>query len=86
MLKSFLNKVWSFFGTSKESKREESAHLRKKFLKNDNGKHPVNDSMDRKNQSMKDSQGVSDFSGSGYNGPGNVDHEKRDTNMGQRNF
>lgn len=41
---------------------------------------------DSKQQSMKDSQGKSDFSGSGYNGPGNVDREKTNSNMGQRNF
>jgi hypothetical protein len=44
------------------------------------------DFIDRKNQSLKDSQGVDDFSGSGYKGPGNVDHEKTNSNMGQRNF
>ncbi len=44
------------------------------------------DFIDSKNQSMKDSQGVSDFSGSGYHGPGNVDAEKRNSNMSQRNF
>lgn len=36
--------------------------------------------------SMKSSQGKSDFSGSSYNGPGNVDREKRNSNMSQRNF
>jgi hypothetical protein len=40
----------------------------------------------QKEQSMIDSQGVSDFSGSGYNGPGNVDREKTNSNMSQRNF
>jgi len=44
------------------------------------------DLIARKNESMKDSQGKSGFSGSGYNGPGNVDAEKRNSNMGQRNF
>lgn len=39
-----------------------------------------------KNESMKSSQGNSDFSGSSYNGPGNVDAEKRNSNMSQRNF
>lgn len=37
-------------------------------------------------QSRKDSQGKSDYSGSSYNGPGNVDHEKTNSNMGQRNY
>jgi hypothetical protein len=37
-------------------------------------------------QSRKDSQGKSDFSGSSYNGPGNVDHEKTNSNAGQRNY
>ncbi len=40
----------------------------------------------KRQQSLKDSQGVSDFSGSGYNGPGTVDREKTNSNMAQRNF
>jgi hypothetical protein len=41
---------------------------------------------DAREESLRSSQGKSDFSGSGYNGPGNVDHEKRNSNMSQRNF
>lgn len=58
--------------------------LQKKFLKKDDTEQ--NEFIAKKNQSMKDSQGVSDFSGSGYNGPGNVDREKTNSNMSQRNF
>lgn len=35
-------------------------------------------------QSMKDSQGVSDYSGSSYNGPGKPDWEKRTFNKAHR--
>jgi hypothetical protein len=42
--------------------------------------------MAARKQSRKDSQGKSDFSGSSYNGPGNVDREKRNSNMSQRNY
>jgi len=51
-----------------------------------NGTNAKNDFIQKKKQSMEDSQGKSNFSGSSYNGPGNVDHEKRDSNMSQRNF
>ena len=61
--------------------------MQKNFIKPE---QPINDGQNdfikSKNQSMKDSQGVSDFSGSAYNGPGNVDKEKRNSNMSQRNF
>ncbi|MBA2405381.1 MAG: hypothetical protein H0V66_11465, partial [Bdellovibrionales bacterium] len=65
---------------------ETTESLPKNNLKKDSSNKKVNDFIDRKNQSMQDSQGKSDFSGSGYNGPGNVDREKRNSNMGQRNF
>jgi hypothetical protein len=66
----------------KDSARE---NLQKNFLKEDKPAKE-NDFITRKNQSMNDSQGVSDFSGSAYNGPGNVDREKTNSNMSQRNF
>lgn len=44
------------------------------------------DFIKRKKQSLSDSQGVDDFSGSSYKAPGNVDHEKTHSNMSQRNF
>lgn len=37
-------------------------------------------------QSLRNSQGKNDWTGSGYNGPGNVDREKRNSNMAMRNF
>ena len=63
------------------------ARLQKNFLKPEQPENnDQSDFIKSKNQSMKDSQGVSDFSGSSYNGPGNVDREKRNSNMSQRNF
>ncbi len=59
--------------------------LKKFFNKNLQDK-PKNDFIKSKMQAMKDSQGKGDFSGSSYNGPGNVDHEKTYSNMSQRNF
>lgn len=70
----------------------------KKFFRKDNSGQPKVQAKSKRNnpkpsfleesrqQSMKDSQGVNDFSGSSYKGPGNVDHEKRNSNMSQRNF
>lgn len=55
-------------------------------IKKDQKKENYDQMIDRKQQSMQDSQGKSNFSGSSYNGPGNVDHEKTNSNMGQRNF
>jgi hypothetical protein len=66
----------------KDSAREK---LQENFLLKDQPTKQ-DDYINKKNQSMSDSQGVSDFSGSGYNGPGNVDREKTNSNMGQRNF
>ena len=37
-----------------------------------------------KEQSKIDSQGSSDFTGSGYNGPGHVDHDKTIGNRSRR--
>lgn len=83
-----LNKMKSFFNNFKEhSNTAARENLQKNFLKKENSlKNESNDFMKKKNQSMSDSQGVSDFSGSGYNGPGNVDREKVNSNMSQRNF
>lgn len=54
--------------------------LRRNMLRNfsikDKNSPVESDFINSKLQSMKDSQGTSDFSGSGYNGPGNVDHGK----------
>lgn len=59
----------------------------KNFLKKpDRSSGNTDDLITRKTQSMENSQGTNDFSGSAYNGPGNVDHEKRNSNMSQRNF
>lgn len=87
MLGDFFNKVFKFLGSYKRpAQNDESTKLQKKFLKKEDGISKANDFIERKMQSMSDSQGASDFSGSSYNGPGNVDHEKRNSNMSQRNF
>lgn len=39
-----------------------------------------------RDQSMRDSQGEADHSGSGYHGPGNIDREKVNSNMARRNY
>lgn len=82
MKQSLLSKLFSVFREVKESRGK-----KKKSAKKYAPKQPQDNSfIEQKMQSMKDSQGNSDFSGSGYNGPGNVDHEKRNSNMAQRNF
>jgi hypothetical protein len=84
---AFLNRVLALFTTDPmESKVKKSSSSPQKFNQKDKGSKTQENFIDRKNQSFKDSQGNSDFSGSAYNGPGNVDHEKRNSNMNQRNF
>lgn len=79
-----LEKLKSLFKDNFSKQAREN--LQKNFLKKDDSEKLNDKNLSRKNQSMLDSQGVSDFSGSGYNGPGNVDREKRNSNMSQRNF
>jgi uncharacterized protein YwbE len=56
--------------------------LKRKLEKSDTKEH-----MQKvRDQSMLDSQGTGTHSGSGYHGPGNVDHEKTNSNKAQRNF
>lgn len=87
MLMALFNKVRSIFKTNHKSLiPENNMKPQANFLEKDKTTKKVNDFIDRKKQSMQDSQGTSDFSGSGYNGPGNVDREKRNSNMSQRNF
>lgn len=89
----FINKLLSLFKKPKieAQKKGKSAVspdvLQKNFLKQENKHSPdFEEDMSRRKHSMIDSQGVSDFSGSGYNGPGNVDREKINSNMGHRNY
>ncbi len=87
MLTAFLNRLRGLLSRRKDrpqgmSRPETPVNAQTKNA----GQYKVDDFMDRKSQSMQDSQGVSDFSGSSYNGPGNVDREKRHSNMNQRNF
>lgn len=77
MKSAIMDKLKGFLSNKKSSKKIKPSN------KNNN---TSSDFIEKKNQSLKDSQGVSDFSGSGYNGPGNVDREKTNSNMSQRNF
>lgn len=87
MLEDFLNRIFRYLSSrNKTIQPDNHIKLQKKFSKKEDGTKKVNDYNDRKMQSMADSQGINDFSGSSYNGPGNVDHEKRNSNMSQRNF
>ncbi len=72
----FVEKIRRFFSSSHSDQKSISSQKKENF----------DQMIDRKQQSMQDSQGKSNFSGSSYNGPGNVDHEKTNSNMGQRNF
>ena len=69
-----------------EVRQERRETLKRIYLKKENHNSQTNDFIRKKMQSMKDSQGTSDFSGSSYNGPGNVDREKVNSNMGHRNY
>ncbi len=87
MLKRLYLKAKKFvFSLGEEVRRERRETLKRIYLKKENQNSQVNDFIDKKMQSMKDSQGESDFSGSSYNGPGNVDREKTHSNMGHRNY
>lgn len=87
-----LNLIKSFFSNPQnkeldEMKGNSTENLQKNLIQKNNNKNAESDpALARKQQSMQDSQGKNNFSGSGYNGPGNVDHEKRNSNMSQRNF
>ncbi|HXH29273.1 MAG TPA: hypothetical protein VNJ01_00510 [Bacteriovoracaceae bacterium] len=83
LIKNFLQSGKSPVNTL-ESKGTEGAA--KKLLGKPSKSRVSSEFIDKKKQSLKDSQGVSDFSGSGYNGPGNVDREKTNSNMSQRNL
>lgn len=61
-------------------------NLKKNFIPKEESSKIGEDIISHKQQSMKDSQGISDFSGSGYNGPGNVDHSKKTSNKPHHDF
>ena len=88
MFSGIIKLVRSLLSSGKEENVSDEARLRmqKNFVnKNEDG--PVSeDFIESKMQSMKDSQGESDFSGASVNGPGNVARETRNSNMSQRNF
>lgn len=84
MFNRLTNYIMSFFDDKNEVNQQKM-----NMNKNDKNEPPKKrrtKEISRRMQSMKDSQGISDFSGSGYNGPGEVDREKRNSNMSQRNF
>lgn len=91
---NLINKIFGFYKFLKEEIKNQKTrrqdvkreNLKKNFLKEKRSEENIEGPINRTKQSMKDSQGVSDFSGSSYNGPGNVDREKTNSNMGQRNF
>ena len=57
--------------------------LNKKSKKKDLKKN-LKDLDEAREQSKIDSQGTSDFNGSGYNGPGNVNHDNGIANRTRR--
>lgn len=84
MLRKILHQILSF--ADRKFGEMNKGNVKKK---NSVPTFPKDDSFigeDSRQQSMKNSQGKSDFSGSSYNGPGNVDREKRNSNMSQRNY
>lgn len=85
MLKKLFNNVMSFaenLAADYNDREEKSKSGGKESLKK--GDSSFNE--DARQQSLRSSQEKTDFSGSSYNGPGNVDREKRHSNMSQRNF
>jgi hypothetical protein len=87
MFKHLFNQVKQFIlSLGEEVRRERRETLKRIYLKKDNQSSHVNDFINQKMQSMKHSQGKANFSGSSYNGPGNVDREKIDSNMAHRNY
>lgn len=94
MKQNFIQKIFGFYQFLKEEiesqklrrKDVKRENLKKNFFQKDTSRENLEESINRTEQSMKDSQGISDFSGSSYNGPGNVDKEKTNSNMSQRNF
>jgi hypothetical protein len=87
MLKRLYLKAKHFvLSLGEEVRRERRETLKRIYLKKENNNSFGNDFIHQKMQSMKHSQGKSDFSGSSYNGPGNVDREKINSNMAHRNY
>lgn len=52
------------------------AEINKRFLKENQQRPPSEDFINSRMESMENSQGVTGFSGSGYKGPGKVNHDK----------
>jgi len=88
MFTRILNFINSFLSPDEEKEKKDVArkNMQKNYL-NDHAEQPkMDDFIESKNQSMLDKQGVTDFKGSSYHGLGNVDREKRNSNMNQTNY
>lgn len=70
---------------SKTSKTKNAQSKPNEFIK-DKMKNSGKNATSKKQKSMEDSQGVSDFSGTANNAPGDVDRKTRNSNMNQTNF
>lgn len=87
MLKKIVSGILSFADRVTSERVQKKPDVRK-FVKPESDPHAEKTFLgeDARQESLSHSQGKSDFSGSGYNGPGNVDREKRNSNMSQRNY
>lgn len=65
--------------------KKQKEKLRKNFQKNTVIPEEDNSFIRSKEESLRNSQGVGDFSGNAYNGPGKGS-ERKNANMAQRNF
>lgn len=91
---NIINKIKSAFQHFKKSNEINTQKLNdfqlmclhKKMKKKESVNNNPGSNIAGKIQSMSDSQGKSDFSGSSYNGPGNVDREKVHSSAAQKNF
>ncbi len=81
-LLSFVENIAADLNEKKHESPQKKPQIKNSFAKKDSGFV----GEEARQQSMNSSQGKSDFSGSSYNGPGNVDHEKQHSNKTQRNF
>jgi len=87
MISGILKLVRTLLSSGKKTISDEARlRMQKNFVNKNSEDHVSDDFINSKMQSMKDSQGHADFSGSSINGPGKAKRETRNSNMGQRNF
>jgi hypothetical protein len=65
---------------NKNKKSETNEFIKEKMKNSSKG------ATSKKQKSLEDSQGVSDFSGGSNNAPADVDRKTRNSNMNQTNF